>query len=72
MVRAITGALIECDPAVRQILIDLDNQAPPDEKFIIKKLDDTHLLIKSQFVDSVKEQLEDILEENTYRAPDLM
>ncbi|KAJ3042660.1 High-affinity nitrate transporter 2.1 [Rhizophlyctis rosea] len=45
MVRAISGALIECDPAVRQILVDLDNQAEPDQKFIVKKLDETHLLI---------------------------
>jgi TFIIH basal transcription factor complex TTD-A subunit len=64
MVRAIRGALLSCDQAVKTIIMDLDNSM----KFIIEDLDDTHLFIDANMIDVVQEKLEEILENNTYRV----
>ena len=53
------------DPAVKQILLQLD-QSEPARKFIIDNLDDTHLLVTAEHVDRVKEQLQLELEKNNY------
>lgn len=63
MVRAIKGCLLECDQAVKAVILDLDNTI----KFIIEDLDDTHLFIQKDKAELVKQKLDEILEENTYR-----
>ena len=68
------------DPAVKQIIMDLNSQM----RFVIEDLDDTHLFvgdkilsnkcnkcIDATMVETIKERLDDILEENTYRVSDL-
>lgn len=62
--RAIRGALLTCDQAVKTIIMDLDSTM----KFIIEDLDETHLFIDVSKIDIVQERLEQILEENTYRV----
>ncbi|KAK4056990.1 hypothetical protein OIO90_001890 [Microbotryomycetes sp. JL221] len=64
MVKATRGILITCDPAVKQILLQLDEQG--QDRFIIQDLDDTHLLVSQDKLESVKRQLEDELEKNNY------
>jgi TFIIH basal transcription factor complex TTD-A subunit len=64
MVRAVRGALLTCDQAVKTIIMDLDVKM----KFILQDLDDTHLFIDVTKIDIVQERLEEILEENTYRV----
>lgn len=54
------------DPAVKQILLQLDENSPNGLRFIIQDLDDTHLLISADAVDRVKEDLEAELEKNSY------
>ncbi|KAI8849742.1 TFIIH subunit TTDA/Tfb5 [Chytridium lagenaria] len=66
MVRAITGVLVECDVAVAQILEALNK----DLGFIIELLDDTHIFVDARKIDHALQQLEEILEQNTYRAAD--
>ena len=63
MVTAIKGALVECDSAVKSIILDLDSQI----KFVIQDLDDTHLFIDGSKLPEVRERLEEILEENSYK-----
>ena len=41
MVKALKGALLECDVAVKQIILELDSKM----HFIIEDLDETHLFI---------------------------
>ncbi|RSH87609.1 uncharacterized protein EHS24_000121 [Apiotrichum porosum] len=65
-VKASNGTLITCDSAAKQILIHLDAQRDGPQKFIIRDVDDTHVLIKSIYVDMVRTSLQEELEKNTY------
>ncbi|KAI8921155.1 TFIIH subunit TTDA/Tfb5 [Powellomyces hirtus] len=69
MVKARKGILLECDPAVKQIVQDLDNKRAEggEGRFIFEVLDETHLFIDPSIVVWLQSKLEDILEENTYR-----
>ena len=62
--KAVTGTLITCEPSIGQILFALDETL----HFIIQQLDDRHFFIDSSFVSLVHQRLDQILEENTYRA----
>ncbi|EGS18652.1 uncharacterized protein CTHT_0052580 [Thermochaetoides thermophila DSM 1495] len=63
MVRAIRGVLIECEPAIKSIIVHLDSI---NHDFIIEDLDDHHLVVKENMVQILKQKLEDRLRE-TYR-----
>ncbi|KAJ3103820.1 hypothetical protein HDU97_009825 [Phlyctochytrium planicorne] len=54
------------DVAVAQILEALNK----DSNFIIEILDNTHLFVDGRKIDDALKQLEEILEQNTYRAAD--
>ncbi|KAI5477513.1 TFIIH basal transcription factor complex TTD-A subunit [Pseudohyphozyma bogoriensis] len=64
MVKATKGTLVTCDPAVKQILLQLEETGK--EQFIIQELDDTHLLVKADSMDRVGRELELELEKNNY------
>ncbi|KAJ3303729.1 hypothetical protein HDV03_003602, partial [Kappamyces sp. JEL0829] len=53
--------------SVKSIILDLDAQL----KFVIDDLDETHLFIDASKVEMVRSELENILEENTYRVQNL-
>lgn len=61
--------LVCSDPAVKQILLQLDESSPA-HRFIIQDLDDTHLLVTAdeKVVQGVKESLQVELERNNYVA----
>ncbi|KAI9146504.1 TFIIH subunit TTDA/Tfb5 [Paraphysoderma sedebokerense] len=63
MVKAVKGVLVTCDPTVKQIILHLNEQY----KFIIEDLDDEHLFIDGGFVQLLKTEVEQRLEENTYK-----
>ncbi|KAL1409577.1 hypothetical protein Q8F55_003568 [Vanrija albida] len=69
-VKAMTGTLITCDSAAKTILLHLDKQRDGNNKFILKDVDDTHVLVKTAHVDELKEALATELEKNTYDVPD--
>ncbi|KAG5722827.1 hypothetical protein E4T56_gene20160, partial [Termitomyces sp. T112] len=52
--RAIKGVLFTCDPAVKQILLTMNEK----ESFIIEDLDDYHLVIKADEEYRVRKELE--------------
>lgn len=60
MVKALKGVLITCDPAVKQILLQLDEE----QRFIIQDLDDTHLLVSVGSVERLQNDLQEELEKN--------
>ncbi|KAL8283737.1 hypothetical protein RQP46_005532 [Phenoliferia psychrophenolica] len=66
MVKATKGVLVTCDPAVKQILLQLDETGT--ERFIIQELDDTHVLISADSVERIKQDLQVQLERNNYVA----
>ncbi|KAL2015622.1 hypothetical protein VTK56DRAFT_5100 [Thermocarpiscus australiensis] len=63
MVRAIRGVLIECEPAIKSIIVHIDNA---NNDIIIEDLDEQHLVVKENMVQVLKQKLEDRLRE-TYR-----
>jgi hypothetical protein len=62
MVRAVKGVVIETEAAIKQILIELNNNL----KFIISDLDETHLFVDSLLLPQVEEKLTTVLEDNNY------
>ncbi|KAJ2912743.1 hypothetical protein MD484_g7679, partial [Candolleomyces efflorescens] len=56
------GVLFTCDPAVKQILLAMDEK----QKFIIEDLDDYHIVIKVDDEYRVRKELDIELEKNTY------
>jgi TFIIH basal transcription factor complex TTD-A subunit len=47
MVNVTKGVLVECDPAMKQFLLHLDETLKLGSRFIIQDLDETHLFISS-------------------------
>ncbi|KAI5885626.1 nucleotide excision repair, TFIIH, subunit [Schizophyllum commune H4-8] len=67
--KAIRGVLLTCDPAVKQILLILNekyNSSGGGGGFIIEDLDDWHIVIKADEEGRVRRELEAELEKNTY------
>jgi TFIIH basal transcription factor complex TTD-A subunit len=60
--RAVKGILFTCDPAVKQILLAMNER----QNFIIEDLDDYHLVIKADEEGRVRRELEVELEKNTF------
>jgi len=60
--RAVKGILFTCDPAVKQILLMMNEK----KSFIIEDLDSHHLVIKADEEYRVREELSHELEKNTY------
>ncbi|KAI4520304.1 TFIIH subunit TTDA/Tfb5 [Schizophyllum commune] len=65
--KAIRGVLLTCDPAVKQILLILNEKYNSSGGgFIIEDLDDWHIVIKADEEMRVRRELETELEKNTY------
>ncbi|KAH6986076.1 TFIIH subunit TTDA/Tfb5 [Ilyonectria robusta] len=61
MPRAIRGVLIECDPSIKSIIVNIDSTS---HDFIIEDLDDERVVVKENMVALLKSKLEDRLKEN--------
>ena len=62
MVNVTKGILVECDPAMKQFLLHLDEKFLLGSKFIIQDLDDTHLFISADVLDMLKSQIDDLMD----------
>ncbi|KAJ0386704.1 hypothetical protein COL922a_003778 [Colletotrichum nupharicola] len=60
MPRAIRGVLIECDPSIKSIIVNID---AANHDYIIEDLDDQHVVVKENMVAALKRQLDDELKE---------
>lgn len=49
------GTLVECDPSIKSIIISIDKK---NNDYIIEDLDETHLVIKDNMVNSLKQELD--------------
>lgn len=63
MPSAIKGTLIKCDPAIRALVVLMDNAA---HDIILEELDDTHLLIVPKKVEYVRQELNARLNKNMF------
>ncbi|TIA68398.1 hypothetical protein E3P91_04093 [Wallemia ichthyophaga] len=66
MVKASKGILISCDPAVKQIILNLNDR----KRFIIQDLDLQHILVSPDSVQTIKFEVEKELERNTFQIID--
>ena len=51
-------------------MLHVNNEKPPNERFVIVVLDSTHLFIKEDAVPELKERLNQLMDENTYKIMD--
>ncbi|KAG0332320.1 hypothetical protein BG000_010122 [Podila horticola] len=62
----VKGVVIECDTSVKQIILGLNEKS----HFIIEDLDDTHVFVDAGCIDQLREDIDQILNENTYKVED--
>lgn len=62
MVNVLKGVLVECDPAMKQFLLHLDEKLILGRKFIIQDLDEKHLFISSDIVDTLQAKIDDLMD----------
>jgi TFIIH basal transcription factor complex TTD-A subunit len=66
MVNVLKGVLVECDPAVKQFLLHLDETMALGQKFILQDLDETHVFVSSDVPEKLKVKLDELMEQNSY------
>lgn len=62
MVNVTKGILVKCDPAMKQLLLNLDEKLTLGTRFIIQDLDSTHLFITPEILESLKNQIDDLMD----------
>jgi TFIIH basal transcription factor complex TTD-A subunit len=67
MPTASKGVLVQCDPSIKALILQMDSQTPG---IILEELDETHLLIKPEQVQYVKTELNNLLAKNIYNPFD--
>lgn len=60
------GILVECDPAMKQFLVHLDESNAFGRKFVIQDLDDTHLFISADIIDTLQDKIDDLMDKLSF------
>ncbi|XP_018911375.1 general transcription factor IIH subunit 5 [Bemisia tabaci] len=66
MVNVMKGILIECDLAMKQFLLHLDETSALGRKFIIQDLDDTHLFISADILETLQARIDDLMDQISF------
>ncbi|KAK2189198.1 hypothetical protein NP493_113g01039 [Ridgeia piscesae] len=66
MVNVMKGILVECDPAMKQFLLHLDDSNALGKKFIMQDLDETHLFISSDILDTLQNQINELMDKLSF------
>lgn len=56
-VRVLPGVLIECDPSIKSIIVNIDSE---NHDYIIEDLDEERVVVKENMVPLLKQKLEDV------------
>uniref|UniRef100_A0A914CD76 General transcription and DNA repair factor IIH subunit TFB5 n=1 Tax=Acrobeloides nanus TaxID=290746 RepID=A0A914CD76_9BILA len=62
MVNVKKGVLITCDPAMRQLLIHLDETRALGSKFVVKELDDTHIFVDREILPHLEQKIDALMD----------
>ena len=62
MVNETKGIMVECDQAMKQFLLHLDEKFILGSKFIIQDLDETHLFIAPEVLEMLKNQIDELMD----------
>ncbi|KAJ7370474.1 General transcription factor IIH subunit 5 [Desmophyllum pertusum] len=68
MVNVTKGVIVECDPAVKQFLLHLDEKMILGKKFVIDDLDETHLFVSAEIVPILQEKVWEIMDNNSFNV----
>ncbi len=68
MVNVIKGVLVECDPAMKQFLLHLDETQKLGRRFILVDLDDTHVFIDQEIVELLRDKIDELMDDNTFNV----
>lgn len=68
MVNVTKGVLVECDPAVKQFLLHLDEKVALGKKFVIEDLDETHIFVSAEIVPVLQEKVWEIMDNNSFNV----
>lgn len=66
MVNVDKGILVECDPAMKQFLLQLDDTKALGRKFVIKDLDDTQLFISADILETLQDQVDGLMDKLSF------
>uniref|UniRef100_A0A8C0UZ94 General transcription factor IIH subunit 5 n=1 Tax=Cyanistes caeruleus TaxID=156563 RepID=A0A8C0UZ94_CYACU len=66
MVNVLKGVLVECDPAMKQFLLYLDESNALGKKFIIQDLDETHVFVLAELVNFLQERVGELMDQNSF------
>lgn len=66
MVNLLKGVLVECDPAMKQFLLHLDETLALGRKFIFHDLDDNHLFISPDIVEVLQAKFDDMMDQISF------
>ncbi|KAI9551439.1 putative general transcription factor IIH subunit 5 [Daphnia sinensis] len=62
MVNVTKGILVECDAAMKQLLLHLDETHALGNKFIVQDLDETHLFIAPEYLEVLQTRIDDLMD----------
>lgn len=62
MVNVTKGILVECDPAMKQLLLHLDETNAFGTKFVLQDLDETHVFISTEILDTLQNRIDDAMD----------
>ncbi|XP_067010722.1 general transcription factor IIH subunit 5 [Anabrus simplex] len=70
MVNVIKGILIECDKAMKQFLLHLDETLALGKKFVIQDLDATHVFISADILETLQARVDDLMDQISFPLAD--
>jgi len=66
MVNVVKGILIQCDSVMKQFLLHLDETNGLGKKFILQDLDDTHLFVSSDILETLRGKIDDLMDQISF------
>lgn len=66
MVNVMKGILVECDPAMKQFLLHLDETESLGRKFVIQDLDETHIFISGDILPVLRDRIDDLMDKLSF------
>ncbi|XP_026468503.1 general transcription factor IIH subunit 5-like [Ctenocephalides felis] len=66
MVNLKKGVLVECDQAMKQFLLHLDETQALGSRFIIEDLDETHVFISADILETLQSKIDDLMDQISF------
>ncbi|XP_044738120.1 general transcription factor IIH subunit 5 [Chrysoperla carnea] len=66
MVNVMKGVLVQCDQAMKQFLLHLDETLKLGKRFIIQDLDETHLFIAAEVIETLQAKIDDLMDQISF------